>query len=179
MAYVQTGSETVYTGKVFNIRIDQVRAPDGKIRQIDVVEHGGAVAFLPVDHDGSILFVRQYRHPTGQELLEIPAGTLEKGENRHACVIRECREEVGFTPAKVTLLGSCYLAPGYSTEKIWIYLAEDLTPDPLPGDEDEDISIEKIRIDAIPSLIAQGQLIDAKSIVGLHLLQSHQAKNTL
>jgi len=174
MTYVLTGSETIYNGKVFNIRIDRVKAPDGITRQIDVVEHGGAAAFLPLDHDGGIWFVRQYRHPAGMELLEIPAGTLEEGEDPLDCVVRECREEVGLTPARVTLLGSCYLAPGYSSEKIWIYLAEELTPDPLPGDDDEDITVEKIQLSSIPGLIAEGRLVDAKSITGLYLLQMYR-----
>ncbi len=163
-------SDIAYTGKIFNIRIDRLLTPDGNVRQVDVVEHNGAAAFLPLDEENRVWFVRQYRHPTGSLLLEIPAGTLEPGEDPTTCVVRECREEIGMHPAQVTPLGNCFLAPGYSTERIWLFLVEKLSPAPLPPDEDEDITIEKIPLDSISELIRNGTLVDAKSIVAYHLL---------
>ncbi len=170
MTFKVLQSDTTYTGKVFNIRIDRVRTPEGNIRQVDVVEHSGAVAFIPIDEENRVWFVRQYRHPTTSLLLEIPAGTLEPGEDPTDCVVRECREEIGMHPGRVKPLGNCFLAPGYSTERIWLFLVEKLSPAPLPPDEDEDISIEKITLDSIPELISDGTLIDAKSIVAYHML---------
>ena len=169
MTFRQIETETIYTGKVFRVRIARVRFPDGSMHKVDVVEHGGAAAFLPVDTENRAWLVRQYRHPAGSALLEIPAGTLEPGEDPGECVVRECREEIGMHPGKVTALGHCFLAPGYSSEKIWLYLVEKLTAAPLPQDEDENISVEKIPMETIPDLVRDGTIIDAKTITALYM----------
>jgi ADP-ribose pyrophosphatase len=169
MEYQVEKSEIVFRGKVFNIRRDVVKAPTGRRHVIDVVDHGGAVTMLPVDDQGRILFVRQYRHPTGGYILELPAGTLDPEEAPEDCAIRECREEVGMAAGRLIHLGDCYLAPGYSSELNHMYMALDLTPAPLSPDEDEDIRVEPIPVKDIQALVDRGGIRDGKSLAGLFL----------
>ncbi len=173
MSFEIQKSELIYTGKAFDVRRDQVRLPAGKTTSIEVVVHPGAVTIIPIDAQGRILFVRQYRHAVGQELLELPAGTLGEGENPENCAQREIREETGMSAAKLEKIGEFYLVPGYSTEYMHIYLASDLKSEPLPGDEDEFITVEAVASSAIPDLIAQGVLRDAKSLAALFLAEPY------
>jgi ADP-ribose pyrophosphatase len=151
--------------------------PDGKETTFDVVVHPGAVTLIPVDSAGRILFVRQYRYAIGEELLELPAGTLDEGEEPEACAHREIREETGMSAGKLEKIGEFFLVPGYSTEYMYIYLASDLKPDPLPGDEDEFITVEAIAMQKIPELISQGILRDAKSLSALFLAEPYLSRN--
>ena len=171
-------SERVFQGRAFVVRVDQLRRPDGETTRIDLVEHVGAVALLPVGQDGLIWFVRQYRHPAGKQLLELPAGTLEPGEPPEECARRECREEIGMAPGRLERLGGFYLAPGYSTEYLHVFLAADLQPSPLPGDEDENLEIERLGLVLALQRMRRGEIEDAKSLaallLGLPLLQSEE-----
>ena len=161
--------ETIYRGHAFNVRRDEVRFPNQHTTQLDIIEHVGAVTILPVDADGRILFVRQYRHATEKELLELPAGTLDEGESAESCARREIREETGFAAGNLTKLGEFYLAPGYSTEYMHVYLATDLHPDPLPGDQDEFITLIPIQIEQAYEMARNGELQDGKSLAALLL----------
>lgn len=161
--------EYVFDGKVFRVRRDRVRYRDGEETHFDVVEHPGAVTMVPVDDQGQIWFVRQYRHPAGASLLEFPAGTLEEGEEPESCARRECREEIGVDPGELHLLGSFYLAPGYSSELNHLFLARDLQEAPLDSDEHEEISVEIYPVDEVYDLIASGALQDGKTLAGLLL----------
>lgn len=169
MDYEVKSSEIVFKGKVFNIRRDVVNAPSGRSHVIDVVDHAGAVTMMPIDDQGRILFVRQYRHAAGGYILELPAGTLGPDEDPDDCAVRECREEVGMTPGRLFHLGDCYLAPGYSSEFNHMYLALDLTPAPLPQDEDEDLRVEPIALKEIRGLVERGEMRDAKTLASLFL----------
>jgi ADP-ribose pyrophosphatase len=173
MAYEVLQSETIFQGKVFGVRIDQVKSPAGKSMRVDLVEHGGAVALIPVDDQQRFWFVRQYRHPTGEILLEIPAGTLELGEDPVSCAIRECREEIGMSPGQLTPLGGAFLAPGYSTEFIHFFMAEDLTPASLTPDEDEELHVEQFTWEEIQERITRKEVRDAKTLAGLFLARTH------
>ena len=173
MPFETKNSETVYHGKAFDVRRDQVQLPDGKETQLDIVVHPGAVTLIPIDSQGNIYFVSQYRHAVGKELLELPAGTLNEGENPQVCALREVREETGMSAATLKLIGEFFLAPGYSTERMYIYLATDLHPDPLPGDEDEFITVKTISMSKVSDMISQGVIQDAKSLAALHLAQPH------
>lgn len=173
MPFETIKSDTVYQGKAFDVHRDQVLLPDGKITNLDVVSHPGAVTLVPVDSQGRILFVRQYRHAVGKMLLELPAGTLDPGEQPNICALREVREETGMSAAKLEHIGEFFLAPGYSTEFMYIYLATGLQPDPLPGDEDEFITVEPMAIDDVPELISQGKIRDAKSLAALLLAKPY------
>ena len=176
MDYRVLQSESIFQGKVFGVRIDQVESPTGQTTRIDVVEHNGAVVMIPVDDDQRIWFVRQYRHPTGKVLLELPAGTLDPGEDPETCAVRECREEIGMSPSYLLPLGGAFIAPGYSTEYLHFFLARDLTPAPLTPDADEDLDVERLGWNEIMELIAEGELQDTKSLAGLFLARDHLEK---
>jgi ADP-ribose pyrophosphatase len=176
MAFETINSETVYYGKAFDVRRDQVSLPNGRTTSFDVVLHPGAVTMIPVDSQGRVLFVRQYRYAVGEELLELPAGTLNEGEDPEVCAHREVREETGMSAANLEKIGEFYQVPGYSTEYMYIYLATDLKTDPLPGDEDEFITVEAVALEKIPELISQGILRDAKSLAALFLAEPYLTK---
>jgi len=162
-------SETYYQGRAFTIRRDHLRTPDGHTTDFDIVEHHGSVVILPIDADGNLLLVRQYRHAASQDLLEFPAGTLEPDENPLHCAQREIREETGFAAESFQEIGNFYLAPGYSTDLMFVYLATGLRPAPLPPAEDEFLQVETFPIESVFDLAAQGQLPDAKSLAALFL----------
>ncbi len=157
-------SEIVYPGRAFTIRRDHLRLPDGRTTKFDIVEHHGSVILLPVDADGNLVFVRQYRHAAGMDLLELPAGTLDEGENPEDCARREVREETGMAAGKLEHIGGFYLAPGYSTEYMHVYLATDLRYDPLEADADEFLQIENIPITRALEMAEKGEIPDAKSL---------------
>jgi len=170
MSFETIKSELIFEGRVFKLRSDQVRLPNGQVTNLDIVVHGGAVVAVPVDADG-IWFVRQYRHAAGVELVELPAGTIEVGEDLFECVQRELREEIGMSAGTLEQIGSFYLAPGYSTELLHIFIARDLSPAPLPGDIDEILHAEKYSIEEAYEMAVQGIIQDAKSLASLLLVQ--------
>jgi ADP-ribose pyrophosphatase len=165
-------SEIVYPGRAFTIRRDAVRLPDGRETWLDIVEHVGSVVIIPLDAEGNLLFVRQYRHAAGRELLELPAGTLEAGEAPDACALREIREETGMAAGKMDRLGGFFLAPGYSTEYMYVYLATDLYEGPLDADADEFLSVERIPLEEALVRSEKGEMPDAKSLAALMLAHS-------
>lgn len=173
MPYKLLKSEPIYNGKIFNITQDTIEHPDGKQSRLDILQHNGAVAMVPVDAEGNIWMVRQYRHPAGEMILEIPAGGLEAGEDPEACAQRELREEIGMRAETITLIGEFYLAPGYSTEYMCIYLCEGLSYDPLEPDFGEDLHVEKISLEQYQQMILNGEIKDSKSIAGLWFYQQH------
>jgi ADP-ribose pyrophosphatase len=164
-------SQTVYQGRAFNVRRDEVRLPGGRLARLDIVDHPGAVTLVPVDDGGRILFVRQFRYAVQEDLLELPAGTLEQGESPEVCALREVREETGMSADQLMKLGEFFLAPGYSTEYMHIYLLTGLKSAPLEGDADEFISVEPLRIEQAFELARSGVIRDAKSISALFLAQ--------
>ncbi|KAF0106887.1 MAG: ADP-ribose pyrophosphatase [Anaerolineaceae bacterium] len=169
MAYEVLKSEIIYPGRAFTIRRDHLRMPDGHETKFDIVEHGGSVIIVPLDAEGNLLFVRQYRHAAGLDLLELPAGVLEPGEEPEACAAREIREETGMAAGKMDYLGGFFLAPGYSTEYMHVYLATDLRADPLEADADEFLSLERIPLAEALALAAGGKIPDAKSLAAFCL----------
>ena len=164
-------SETLLKGRAFAIRRDLLKTPDGRETKFDIIEHGGSVVIVPLDADGNLLFVRQYRHAAEQDLLELPAGTLEKDEDPDVCATREIREETGFAAGNLERLGQFYLAPGYSTEFMVVYLATDLRHDPLDPDADEFLSVERIPVAKAIEMAERGEVPDAKSLAALFLCQ--------
>jgi ADP-ribose pyrophosphatase len=162
-------SEIRYRGRAFNVRQDEIRLPDGRSAQLDVVDHSAAITIVPVDEVGDIWFVRQYRHPTQKLLLELPAGTLEPNEQPEAAALREIREEIGMAAAEMRLLGEFFLAPGYSTEYMYVYLATGLSPAPLAQDDDEFIFVEKYPAQVAYQRLNSSEYQDAKTLLGLYL----------
>ncbi|MFA5874921.1 MAG: NUDIX hydrolase [Anaerolineales bacterium] len=176
MAFELLRSEIVYPGRAFTIRRDTLRLPDGRETRFDIVEHIGSVVIVPVDDEGNLLFVRQYRHAAGLDLLELPAGTLDEGEAPEACARREVREETGMAAGKLELLGGFYLAPGYSTEYMYVYLATDLRYDPLEADADEFLSVERVPFTKALAMCERGEIPDAKSLAAFLLAREYLEK---
>lgn len=173
MTYERISAETVFKGRVFDVQQEQVRMPDGREMRVDVVVHGGAVTLVPVDEQGQVWLIRQYRHPAGKSLLELPAGVVEKGEDPEASAQREVREEIGMGARKLEKVGEFFLAPGYSTEFMRVYLATGLFPEALDPDEDEQITVEKVPLDEALRMAEQGEIQDAKTIAALFLARRH------
>jgi len=169
MAFDIIRSEKIYQGRVFGVRCDKISLPNGKSVELDIVEHPGAVVLVPVDDQGHIWFVRQYRHASRVELLELPAGSLEPGEAPEACALREVREEIGMAAGHIEKIGEFYMAPGYSTEFLHVYLATDLHPSPLAADDDEFLSIETLPIVEVFDMVEAGQIHDCKTLASLYL----------
>jgi len=160
-------SKVLFDGRAIKVRVDTVRRPDGRRTTREIVEHAAVIAVIPVDNDGNVLLVRQFRKPVEKELLEIPAGGIDPGEDAEAAVIRELQEEIGFRPGRVERLGGFYSAPGYATEYIHLYLAADLVPGRLHAEDTEEIKLVRVPLAQVPELIASGKIEDAKSIAGL------------
>lgn len=166
-------SETLMQGRAFKIRRDWLKTPDGRETKFEIIEHGGSVVIIPVDEEGDLLFVRQYRHATGKELLELPAGTRDGDEPFEECAAREIREETGMEAGKLQKVGEFYLAPGYSTEFMAVYLATDLKHNPLEADEDEFLSVEKIPMAEAIRRAERGEIPDAKSLAALFMARPY------
>ena len=160
-------SQLIYEGRAVKLRIDTVQMPGGRETTREIVEHGDCVAIIAIDADDNVLLVNQFRKPVERELLEIPAGGIEPGEDPVDCVCRELREETGYLPGKVERLGGFYSSPGYCTEYLHLYLATELTPSPLRAEDTENISLVRVPISQIPSLIKSDSMCDGKSIAGL------------
>jgi ADP-ribose pyrophosphatase len=171
MAFKTLRTEKIFEGRVFNVRQDEIELPGERTARLDIVEHKDAVTLVPLDEEGRVWFVRQYRHPTGGELLELPAGVLDTGEEPEDCALREIREEIGMAAGQIRKIGEFFLAPGYSTEYMHVFLAKDLKDDPLDPDDDELISIEKIPLEDSYAMIHAGQIRDAKTISALYLVR--------
>lgn len=171
MSFETVSMEKVYYGRAFDVRRDQVRLPNGKVTQLDIVEHVGAVTLIPIDDHNRILFVRQYRHAAGGQLLELPAGTVEADEPPIGCARREIREETGMAAENLQMVGEFYLAPGYSTEYMYVFLATNLHPAPLPRDQDEFLSLVPLGVEQVYEYIRSGEIKDAKSIAAMMLVR--------
>jgi ADP-ribose pyrophosphatase len=160
-------SEIRYQGRAFNVRVDEVEFAPGRATRLDIIDHPGAVTLLPLDEAGHIWMIRQYRHAAGQALLELPAGTLKLGEDPALAANRELQEEIGMRAEHLEELATFYLAPGYSTELMHLFLATGLSASALDQDEDEVITVERVPVGEIWRLIEAGHLADAKSLVGV------------
>ncbi len=160
-------SRTVYEGRLFNVELDDIVLTTGVHAFRETLRHPGAVAMVPVLEDGRLALVTQYRHAAGRRLLEIPAGTLERGEEPAAAVERELREEIGMRPGHVAPLGGIYVAPGYTSEYIHLFVCTGLTESRLDGDPDEDIEVELRTLDEALAAVDSGEIADAKSVIGL------------
>jgi 8-oxo-dGTP pyrophosphatase MutT (NUDIX family) len=165
-------SEPVFQGRAFKIRRDRMKMPDGRQTNFDIVEHTGSVVILPIDEHGNLLFVRQYRHAAGMDLLELPAGTRDGDEPHEVCAAREIREETGMAAGKIERIGDFYLAPGYSTEFMAVFLATDLKHDPLQADEDEFLQVEKMPVKKAFEMALHGEMPDAKTLATLFLARA-------
>ena len=162
-------SETVFEGRILNLRVDTVRLPNGRLTTREIAEHSSTICVVPIDNQNNVLLVRQYRKPAEAQLLEVPAGGIEPGENVEDAVLRELQEEISFTSGSLRRLSSFWVSPGWCTEYMHAYLATDLRPSNLSADDDENISVERMPLESIPGLIDSGEIQDGKSIASLLL----------
>ena len=171
---------TIYKGKILNLRVDIAELPNGKEAVREVVEHSGGVGVLPVDENGNAWCVRQYRYAFGAHLLEMPAGKLEPGEKPIECAVRELSEETGFTAAEYTFLGKLYPSPGYCRETLYIYLATGLTRGEAHLDKGEFLDVETYPLETLYQMVMDDALPDAKTamaVVKAKLILDERKKN--
>ncbi len=160
-------SEEKFQGKILRLRVDTVELPNGGRSTREIVEHPGGVGVVAVDADDMVYLVRQFRKPYDQIITEIPAGKLDAGEDPRECGIRELSEETGLTAGQFISLGEIYPSPGYAAESLYLYLALDLTDGMAHLDADEFLEVEKIPLSKAADLVMNGELKDAKTVVGI------------
>lgn len=156
-----------YSGIIVDVTLDQVELCDGHRAFREVVHHPGGVTVLPLDDEGFVYCVRQYRYPYGQPLLEIPAGKLERGEDPFACAVRELSEETGFSAENWQSLGCIYTSPGYCSETLHLYLARGLRAGEAHLDEGEFLSVERIPFAELLKQVMDGSIRDGKTVVAV------------
>lgn len=166
-AEVSLGEHEIYQGRVIHVVVADVRLPNGAPGRRELVRHPGAVAIVALDDAEHVLLVRQFRFAAGRVLSEIPAGTLNPGEDPLLCAERELQEETGYAPGRLQPLGGIFVAPGYTTEFIHLFLATDLRESRLEMDDDEFISLDRVPLAEALAMIDRGEIIDGKSIAGL------------
>ncbi len=164
-------SESIYKGRIFDVRVDEIREGDVEYAR-EIIVHKGSAVIVPVFDDKTVALVRQYRHATGKYLLEIPAGGVEAGETFEQAAIRELEEEIGVTAAKIELLSEFYVSPGFLTEKMYVFLATEITETTQKLEHDELIEVERLTFPQALDLIPTGSIEDAKTIIGLTLAGS-------
>jgi len=162
-------SETVFAGKKTTLRVDTIDLGGGKTSTREIVEHPGVAAIVPLDSDGCVLMVRQYRLAAQRVMLEIPAGCMDAGETPEQTAQRELSEEVGMRAGYLVRLAEFFVSPGISTEVIHLFLAEDLSDEPAEADEDEDIVVKRIPISTAVFMAERGEFADAKTLTGILL----------
>jgi ADP-ribose pyrophosphatase len=162
-----------FKGKAFEVHRLNLRLPDGRTHLFELVQHRDSVSIMPIDSDRNLLFVSQHRVGAGRDLLELPAGVLEAGEDPQIGAEREVREETGMAARKLRQVGQAYLAPGYATELMYFFLAEDLYPAPLAQDADEFIELVKIPIAEAYHMAHAGEIHDSKTLAALLLAEKY------
>jgi len=168
-------SRLVYEGRIFDVTVDRVPLPHGRVAELELVRHDGSVVLIPISGDGRVLLVRQYRYAADRFLWELPAGSLESGEDPDAAAARECQEELGLIPGVLERLHTLYPTPGFCTETMTYYRATALR---VPGaddeaahqDEDESIEVGAFTLDEIRQMVARGEITDLKTVAALALL---------
>lgn len=177
--FVETtlSSKTLFQGRVIDLIVEEVKLPDGKTSNREIVKHPGAVAVIPITEDGNIIMVEQYRKALGRSIIEIPAGKLEKGEQPESTAIRELEEETGFACQSLTHIISFYTSPGFADEIIHLYLAEGLTKkeDKLDLDEDEFVEVMEVTLEEAIKLVKEQKIFDAKTAYAVQYLQLKKA----
>lgn len=169
-------SQRIYEGQVLNLRRDEVSVKDGKTSYREIIEHRGGVALAAITDEGKMVMVRQYRKAAEKAVLEVPAGKIEENEEPQITAARELKEETGYSAEHIRFLTSFYSSIGYSTEKIYLYLATGLTPGETEFDDQEAIDILEYDCNDLKEMILSGELEDGKTIVAILLAESAMAK---
>src|SRR5438552_592843 len=168
----QIKSTRIYTGKIISLDVDTVRFPDGSIGELEIVRHPGASAIVPflsdpAGEDPQVLLIRQYRYAAGEFIYEVPAGTLDEGESPDECARRELKEETGCTAERVEHMYTILTTPGFTDERIYLYLAVGLTRGEAGREADEFMEVEAMPLSRALAMIERGELKDAKSALAL------------
>jgi ADP-ribose pyrophosphatase len=166
-------SRTVpFTGRVFRVERDRVRLPNGRPATLDIVRHPGSVVLLPQPSRDELILIRQFRYAIGRWIWELPAGTMDPGESGRTAARRECEEEIGVSPRRLEQLGAFYPTPGFCDEIMLFYRCTDLRPPagPVHLDPDEQLEPRSFTLRGVRALIARGDVVDMKTVVGLSLL---------
>ena len=167
----KVGGERVYTGRIISVDLDEVRFPDGSTGRLEMIRHPGASAVVPLmgdlDGDPEVLLIRQYRYAAESYLYEVPAGRLDPGEAPAACAHRELREETGYTASRVEHLFTMYTTPGFTDEKIHLFLATGLTPGESAREADEFMEVVPTKLSVALAMIERGEIQDAKTALAL------------
>lgn len=181
MSNARIGSQRIYTGRIVNLDVDQVRFPDGSTGELELIRHPGASAIVPclsdpAGEDPQILLLRQYRYAADGYLYEVPAGRMEPGESPLDCARRELQEETGCTAAEIEPLITIYTTPGFTDEVIHLYLATGLTRGATARDADEFFEVETLSLSRALEMIERGEIRDAKTVVALLYSAGFRAK---
>ncbi|MEJ2759690.1 MAG: NUDIX hydrolase [Anaerolineales bacterium] len=177
MEFKILNTQSIFKGHAFKLWVERVQYPDGREVSFEIIRHPGAVTILPIDDDGMVWFVRQYRPTIRKMFLELPAGTLEVGEAPEVTASREIREEIGMAAGELTHLGGFYASPGYSTEYLHAFLAKNLEPSPLTQDDGELIEIEQYSLNEIFTMVEDGTIQDSKTIATIALARKYLLDN--
>lgn len=164
-------SDRVYTGKTISLRVDTVEIPNRGYKKREIVEHNGAVGIIAITRENKVVLVKQYRKAIEKELWEIPAGKIEPGENPKESAIRELKEETGYSAQSMKLLHKFYTSAGFSNQKIYIYLAENLTSGSQDFDDDEFIETKEFSLNEVYDMIYNNDIEDAKTSIGMLLIK--------
>ncbi|WAM30621.1 NUDIX domain-containing protein [Caldicellulosiruptor naganoensis] len=166
-------SQTIYDGSFISLKVDKVLLPDGRTSQRAIVLHSGAAVIVPVDDEENVILVKQFRKPIEKVIIELPAGKLDKGEEPLECAKRELEEETGYSAKEFVKLTEIYTTPGFSNEVIHVYLARRLTQGSSHTDLDEFVEIFKVSLDDAVKMVKNGEIKDAKTIIGLLLAKMY------
>lgn len=169
-------SEFPYRGRIVDVRVDTVKFPSGSEKIREVVLHKPAVAMLAEDADGGIFLVKQYRHAVDEEIYEIPAGIVEDGESAEETAERELQEEIGRRPGRLEKIAELYSSPGFTTEKITMFYAAELSDSKLPEDDDEYIKVRKFSPAQFAALVAEGCVKDGKTLAAYYWYLARKAQ---
>jgi ADP-ribose pyrophosphatase len=159
--------ETIHEAHLFSVHRLKLRMDDGQLVERDLVRHPGAALVMPILPDGRVVMIRQYRFAVDEQLWELPCGTLDDGEEPARCAHRELKEETGYSAGRMEKLGSFYSCPGYDTEEIHAFLAEDLTDGHPDTEPYEDIAVEPVALDRLREMMATGEITDSKTLATL------------
>ena len=169
-------SKPVFDGKVIKVKVDTVKLPNGKQAIRELVAHPGAVGVLTITDDQKIILVKQFRKPLENMNLEIPAGKLEPEEDPMECAIRELKEETGYTASNMTQINKFYTSPGFADEIIYLYQAKGLEKGEATPDEDEFVELVSLTLEEALQLIAEGEIVDGKTIIAIYFWQIERLK---
>lgn len=180
MNYKVTKSETIFKGYVFDIKVDEIEYDSGNKGVREVALHNGGAVVLPVTNENKIVFVNQFRYPFQKFLLELPAGKLEINEDPQLCASRELTEETGYSSEKISKLGEIYTTPGFCSEILHIYLAEELLPGNHAREEGEHgMEVHEFTLSEVQQKIKTGEIVDAKTICAIQYLSLHEKYKNL